>query len=220
MTKSQQAQAPDGAARAKSPVAARRNQVTRRAILDAAWDLTLEVGYPRVSIDAIAARAGAGKQTIYRWWPSKGAVLLDALLSLSETAAEGDHADADGTIDLPDTGDLAADLRTVLRATVAELNDPRLSDPMRALTAEMLRDPDLAAAFRERLDIPLREAKLRRLRSAQNIGQLRPDADLEVAIDLIWGPLQHRWLFGTAPLTEQYADAVVATALAGVGGPP
>jgi AcrR family transcriptional regulator len=191
----------------KSPDAARRSQPTRQAILTAALELAGEVGYARLSIEGIAARAGAGKQTIYRWWPSKGAVLFDALLALSEGA---------GAAELPDTGDLATDLKAVLRATVDELNNPALAEPVRALTVEVLVDPVLAESWRTRLDGPIRAMKLRRLRAAQEAGDLDPDVDLEVAADLIWGPLQNRWLFGPDPLTHAYADAVVDTALAGI----
>ncbi|GAT69531.1 tetR family transcriptional regulator [Planomonospora sphaerica] len=188
--------------------AARRSETSRRAILTAAFDLAGEVGYARLSIEGIAARAGVGKQTIYRWWPSKGAVLFDAFLMLSE-GAEGDPA-------LPDTGDLEADLKTVLRATVAELNDPRYDEPMRALNTEIAHDPELAAAYAEHLERPMRELKKERLRSAQRAGRLSGDLDLDVAVDLLWGPLLNRWLQRGGPLTPEYADRVVETALNGL----
>jgi AcrR family transcriptional regulator len=193
----------------RTPNAARRSQPARRAILTAALDLAGEVGYARLSIEGIAARAGAGKQTIYRWWPSKGAVLFDALLMLSE-------GDSDEPAELPDTGDLEADLKTVLRATVEELNEPRYSEPMRALTVEIQLDADLAATYRERLEKPVRELKKRRLRAAQAAGQLDANVDLDIAVELIWGPLQTRWLNRDAPLTTTFADAVVETALRGL----
>ncbi|MEU0567689.1 TetR/AcrR family transcriptional regulator [Nonomuraea sp. NPDC005983] len=198
----------------RAPDAARRSQATRRAILTAALDLAGEVGYARLSIEGIAARAGAGKQTIYRWWPSKGAVLFDALLMLSQE--DGPEGDGEQLAELPDTGDLEADLKTVLRATVIELNDPRYSEPMRALAVETLLDPALAADFAERLDEPVKELKRRRLRSAQRAGQLSPDVDLDVAIDLIWGTLRGRWLHREGPLTAAFADTVVETALNGL----
>ncbi|MET7419713.1 TetR/AcrR family transcriptional regulator [Dactylosporangium sp. NPDC005555] len=192
-----------------TPSTARRKETSRRAILTAAFELVQEVGYAKLSIEGIAARAGVGKQTIYRWWPSKGAILLEAFLILSE-GAEG----APPT--LPDTGDLEADLIAVLRATVEELNDPRLESPMRALAIEITHDADLAAAYAERLDGPLREAKRRRLRSAQEAGQLAGDLDLDVAMDMIWGPVLNRWLYRSGPLTTDYADRVVTTALNGL----
>ena len=109
-------------------------------------------------MEGIAARAGVGKQTIYRWWPSKGAVLFDTFLALSE--------DAEGVPALPDTGDLAADLKLVLRATVAELNDPRYDVPMRAMAAAIASDPALAAEYEQRLEAPMRAIKLTRLANA------------------------------------------------------
>ncbi|MEV4296167.1 TetR/AcrR family transcriptional regulator [Microbispora rosea] len=186
----------------------RRSETSRRAILTAAFELVGEVGYAKLSIEGIAARAGVGKQTIYRWWPSKGAVLFDAFLMLSE--GEDDSAA------LPDTGDLEADLKAVLRATVAELNDPRYDEPMRALNTEILHDPALAAAYAERLDGPMKELKRQRLRSAQRAGQLSGDLDLDVAIEMLWGPLLNRWLQRSGPLTPEYADTVVETALHGL----
>ena len=195
----------------KAPNSARRSKPTRQAILTAALDLAAEVGYRGLSIEGIAARAGAGKQTIYRWWPSKGAVLFDALLALAEGDGEGD-----GSPELPDTGDLAADLKLVLAATVDELNNPRYSEPMRALTVEILENAELAATYRERLEHPVREMKKRRLRAAVAAGQLAEDTDLDLAVDLIWGPVQNRWLFREGPLTTAFTDALVDTALGGL----
>lgn len=189
--------------------ATRRNEASRRAILAAAFELVQEVGYAKLSIEGIAARAGVGKQTIYRWWPSKGAVLFDSFLMLSEQPDGGGSA-------LPDTGDLEADLKGVLRATIEELNDPRYDEPMRALNTEITHDSTLAALYAERLDSPMRELKKQRLRSAQRAGQLADDLDLEVAVDMIWGPLLNRWLQRGGPLTLDYADSIVETALNGL----
>src|SRR4051812_2052510 len=119
------ATAPTKAPEARTPDPARRSDRSRRAILDAALALVGEVGYNRLTIEAIAARAGVGKQTIYRWWPSKAAVLLDASLALA-----GDVPEGEGRPGLPDTGDLAADLKRVLRATVDEFNDPAHDAPL------------------------------------------------------------------------------------------
>lgn len=185
----------------------RRSEASRRAILAAAFELVGEIGYARMTIEGIAARAGVGKQTIYRWWPSKGAVLFDAFLALSE--------DADGDPALPDTGDLDADLKLVLRATVAELVDPRFDRPMRALTAAMLDDPALATEYEQRLAAPMSTIKRARLARARDAGQLPADVDLDLAVDLLWSPLQSRWL-AHGSLTPEFADAVVETVLAGL----
>ncbi|GGS30637.1 TetR/AcrR family transcriptional regulator [Actinokineospora fastidiosa] len=189
------------------PDPSRRSETARRAILTAALDLVAEVGYAKLSIEGIAKAAGVGKQTIYRWWPSKGVLLFDAFLGL---AGDGDAAA------LSDTGDLAADLKLVLRATVEELNDPRFDLPMRALHTEIVHDPALAADYAKRLDEPMRELKKDRLRAAQRAGQLAEDVDLDVAVDLLFGPILNRWLQRTGPLTPEYAERVVDTALRGL----
>jgi AcrR family transcriptional regulator len=196
---------PRPSARSSGP---RRSEASRSAILTAAFALVGEVGYARLTIEGIAARAGVGKQTIYRWWPSKGAVLFDAFLALSEGQ--------DGEAALPDSGDLEADLKLVLRATCAELNDPRYDEPMRALTAAILHDPALAAEYAERLDGPMRALKRARLRSAQEAGELPAGTDLDVAVDLLWSPLLSRWLQRSGPLDDAFADAVVEAALSGL----
>ncbi|MCX2948454.1 TetR/AcrR family transcriptional regulator [Lentzea sp. NEAU-D7] len=190
-----------------TPDVSRRSDTARRAILAAALDLVAEVGYAKLTIERIAQAAGVGKQTIYRWWPSKGALFFDAFLTL---AGDGEAAS------LPDTGDLATDIKLVLSATVDELNDPRFDQAMRALHTEIVLDPALAADYATRLDNPMREIKKARLRTAQQAGQLAADVDLEVAVDLIWGPILNRWLHRTAPLTSDYAHQVVDTALRGL----
>ncbi|TDD52949.1 TetR/AcrR family transcriptional regulator [Nonomuraea terrae] len=189
---------------AKQPDPSRRSERSRQAVLAAARELVTEVGYAKLSIEAIAARAGVGKQTIYRWWRSKGAVVFDAVLTLSE----GDDGMA-----LPDTGDIEADLKTVMRATVAEFADPGFEAPIRALNTEILQDPELAALYREKVADPVDEAKKARLRSAQQAGQIAADADLDLALELLYAPLYQRWLLRSGPLTADYADALVELAL-------
>ncbi|OPG05793.1 TetR/AcrR family transcriptional regulator [Microbispora sp. GKU 823] len=191
----------------KQPDPARRSERSRQAILTATRELVSEVGYAKLSIEAIAARAGVGKQTIYRWWPSKGAVVLDAFLALSEDGPERSMA-------LPDTGDLEADLKTVMRTTVAEFADPAFEGPVRALNTEIINDPALAAQYRAKLAGPVDEAKKARLRSAQRAGQLAADADLDLALELLYAPLYQRWLLRSGPLTPEYADALVEHFLA------
>ncbi|NEA23038.1 TetR/AcrR family transcriptional regulator [Actinomadura bangladeshensis] len=190
----------------RKPNPARRSERSRQAVLAAARELVSELGYAKVSIEAIAARAGVGKQTIYRWWPSKGAVIFDSFLALSE------GEDEDG-VRLPDTGDIEADLKTVMRATVAEFADPAFEAPVRALNMEIIADPALAEAYREKLAGPVDEAKKDRLRSAQRAGQLAADADLDLVLEVLYAPLYRRWLHRSGPLTPQYADALVETTL-------
>ena len=185
--------------------AARRSERSRRAILTAALELLAETGYPALTIEAIAARAGVGKQTIYRWWRGKGMVILDAL---TETAPQD--------VVLPDTGDLRADLRAVIRATVAEFADPRLSATTRALTIETLADDTLAEQVRDRLLRPQLTALRNRLDAGRRAGQVRADVDLDQVVELLIGPIYHRWMLRTGPLTQPYADGLVDLTLAAV----
>jgi AcrR family transcriptional regulator len=187
----------------KAPNPARRNQRARQAVLAATADLVGEVGYSKLTVEAIAARAGVGKQTIYRWWPDKGAVLLDAYLAL---------VGADQDLTVPDSGDLAADLRQVLGSMVDALADPVFERRYRALLAAIQDDPELAAALRERLLKPWLAATAQRLGAARRAGQIG-EVDLEVAAELLYGPLYYRWLLRTGPISPQYVDAVVAMTL-------
>jgi AcrR family transcriptional regulator len=195
----------------KAPDSSRRSERSRRAIYDAALALVGEVGYAKTTIEGIAARAGVGKQTIYRWWPSKAAVLLEAFLDLAERASEGESES-----EIPDTGDLEADLKLVLRATVDELNSPAYDGPSRALAAESVVNPELAAQFVQKLLEPQLQLYVKRLRAARDTGGVRADIDLRIALELFTGPLTHRWLLRTLPLTHDYADAIVEYALHGL----
>ncbi|GAA2910204.1 hypothetical protein Acy02nite_48950 [Actinoplanes cyaneus] len=103
---------------------------------------------------------------------------------------------------LPDTGDLRADLRQVLRATVA---DPRLSATTRAITIETLADEELGAQVRDRLLRPQLNAVRARLEAACEAGQVRPDVALDQVVELLFGP---RWLLRNGPLTDDYADGI------------
>ncbi|MFB8140857.1 TetR/AcrR family transcriptional regulator [Streptomyces parvus] len=204
----------------KAPDSSRRSDRSRRAIHDAALALVAEVGYRRTTIEGIAARAGVGKQTIYRWWPSKAAVLMDAFLDLAGRAAEdagaGSGDAGEPAPGIPDTGDLAADLKLVLRATVDELNDPALEAPTRALTAEGIVDAKLGAEFVHKLLDPQLALYVTRLRAAQEAGDVRADVDPRIALELLIGPLMHRWLLRTLPLTHAYADEIVDYAVGGL----
>ncbi|WP_439029520.1 TetR/AcrR family transcriptional regulator [Gordonia terrae] len=192
------------------PDHSRRRARSRQAILEATRALVAEQPYEKVTVEAIAARAGVGKQTIYRRWPSKSAVVFAAVLALSE------GADAH-SVEFPDTGDLEADLKSVMRATVEEFADPTFDRLIRAVNAEIASDAELAHEYREKLAQPLDEAKKTRLRSAQRDGQLDPDADLDIVLEMLYAPLFQRWLHRSGPLTDAYADQLVDATLRAFG---
>ncbi|MEV6286107.1 TetR/AcrR family transcriptional regulator [Kribbella sp. NPDC051770] len=185
----------------RSPDASRRSDRARTAILTAAAEAVAELGYAKTSIEGIAGRAGVGKQTIYRWWPSKGAVVLDALVA--------EQVD----LEWPDSGDLEADLRLVLRATVAEFADESQSATLRALMLDMQNDAALSEQVHTRMLGPQLAATKRRLESAQRTGQVAEGIDLDVAVEVVFGPIYHRWILRTHPFDEAYADALTALAV-------
>lgn len=187
----------------KPPNPARRSERSRQAILTATADLIGEVGYTKLAVEAIAARAGVGKQTIYRWWPDKGAVVLDAYLAL---------VGADQGLTFPDSGDLEADLRVVLETMVDSLTDQVFDQRYRALLTAIQDDPKLSAALLDRLLRPWLDATKERLRAAQHAGNIR-DVDLDVAAELLYGPIYYRWLLRTGSMSRQYVDAVMTLVL-------
>lgn len=202
-----------------APDSTRRSERSRRAIYDSALALVHETGYAKLTIEAIAARAGVGKQTIYRWWPSKGAVLLDAFLDLAEQAgAEASEKAGHDVVqtEIIDSGDLEADLKHVMRATVDEFNDPKYDAPYRALAAEGLLNPEVGAEFVEKLLEPQLQLFVRRIRKAQEAGHVLPDVDPRIALELWASPLAQRWMMRSGPLTHEYVDKIVEYALYGI----
>lgn len=171
----------------------RRNDAAERAILDAAAELLAAADSALITVGAIAERAGVGKQTIYRWWPSKSAVLLDAMIHRAHQIAP-----------TPDSGDLHADLRAFLRSTFAAVCDNRrlLLGALREALADAAAMDGLAAftgARRSELAIILDRALAR--------GEIEHAA---TAIDQAFGMMWYRMVFAHAPLDEQAADHLAA----------
>lgn len=164
-----------------SPSSLRRSESSRRATLEAALDLCTEKGYGRVTVEAIAARAGVSKKTIYRWWPSKSAVLLEAFTEALVLATP-----------FTDTGDVAADLRTHVTGAVAVLSVPPLGPAYAGILSEVHHDDELAETVRTQLIEPRFEGAVTRLRTAQEHGQIPPDADLRLAVEMLYGPVYYR----------------------------
>jgi AcrR family transcriptional regulator len=159
-----------------------------------------------MSIERVAERARVSKATIYRWWPSKGVLAIDAF--------HEEWAGAQGLT--ADTGSLRGDLRSRLRATVGLMTSRRLGPVLAALEAEIHSDPKLADAFREHVQQPLREQARAIFRRAITRGEIPADTDVEAAIDLLHGPLFLRLMQAHAPLTRGFADSIVEMAFAGL----
>lgn len=187
-----------------------RSERSRRAILSAAGALLRERGLRAMSIEAVAGRAGVSKRTIYRWWPSKGVLALDAIY-VEWSRARGAT---------PDSGGLEGDLRSRLRATVRVLRRPTLGSTLAELIGEAQTDPELDEAYTEHVLAPLRAQIRLILERAVARGELEPDLDLEAAIDLLQGPLYLRLLHTHAPLDRRFADTIAALAIRGLRRAP
>lgn len=181
-----------------------RDEVARSRILEAALEILEETTFDSATTDAIAERAGASKATIYRWWPNKAAVVIEALRDV--VAQE---------LPFPDTGDLRDDVRIQLQNFVKLLNGRR-GRAFRAFIAAAQGDKDVAAAFRSIWIKTRREQTKAVLLRHQDEGRLRPGADLDSILDLLYGPFYFRLLAGHGPLTPAFADTIAELALAGI----
>jgi AcrR family transcriptional regulator len=182
-----------------------RSEKARNAILEAAAELLLARGMEAVSMDAVAGRAGVSKATIYRWWPSKQMLALDALFGWAATRAP-----------TRDTGTLRGDLLALIRPLVREIRRRPYGRVVAALVSEVQSDPVFAEAYRTHFIHPRREAMRAAFARAAERGEVAADLDVEVALDLIYGPVYHRLLHGHAALSDRFARDVVELALGGI----
>lgn len=185
-----------------------RSESARQAILAAAADLLLAQGLSSVSMDSIAVRARVSKATIYRWWPTKETLALDALY---EQLCERDP-------EPPDTGDLEGDLRTLLTGWMERVNGGPYARVIGALIARAATDEAFGELYRARYVEPRRAQARAVLRRAIDRGDLANGVDVEAAIDLLYGPVYHRLLHGHGPLTDPFAGFVARTVVAGLRG--
>ena len=186
--------------------AAPRSEKAHEAILAAAADRLLARGLGAVSMDAVAEQAGVSKATIYRWWPTKETLALDALYH--EWAAARPAA--------RETGSLRRDLLSLLRPSVRLVGKRPYGRVIAALVAEAQADPAFAEQYRERFIEPRRAHARPILQRAIDRGELPSTTDIELALDLLYGPLYHRLLHRHAPLTERFLSDLVDTVLVGL----
>ncbi|CAJ61965.1 MULTISPECIES: TetR/AcrR family transcriptional regulator [Frankia] len=182
----------------------RRSEGSRDAILQAAAELVIEHGYAAVSIEKIAQRAGVGKQTIYRWWPSKGDVLMEALARK-----------ADVHITLPDEGSWAADLRHLLDDSFALAREPQLGELLRALMVEAQLDPAFGTRFRAEFLERRRAALATLVERARQRGDLPAALTAGFAADVVFGVLWYRLLAIPQPFDHHLTEHLVALLTAG-----
>lgn len=175
-----------------------RTEGLEERILEAARSLEHEVGYDRASVDAIAARAGVAKTAIYRRWPKKGALLYEAVLGRA-----GAHAD------VPDTGDVAADLLTVLTANASGFRSKTKRTLVAAITAEALTDEPLAALLRASFFGIRADAIVKRVERAVARGELSDGIDTELVPALLTGSLQYLFMVRGSDLDPAMLERVV-----------
>ncbi|MEV6025017.1 TetR/AcrR family transcriptional regulator [Streptomyces sp. NPDC052036] len=177
----------------------------RADALEAAGALLLEGGMGPFTIEAVADKAGVSKTTIYKWWPSKGALALDGYFHAVESA-----------LTFPDSGDIEADLTAQLRAFVHVVTRTPAGRVIAELIGQAQTDPDLSAALLKRYSGPRRQLAVETMLRARSRGQLRADVDPEVLVDQLWGACYHRLLLPDLPLTEEFAVSLVANLMRGV----
>ena len=175
-------------------------------MLDSALTLVRDLGPRAVTIDEIATAAGVGKQTIYRWWPSKSAVIMDALVELTDPVPA----------DLPD--DTYEAIRLQMHR-VARMFASRNGELIRELVADAQGDPDLAEDFRRRFFAHRRARGAATLAHGIATGELRPDLDIDDALDLLYAPLWLRLLVGHRRPSSAAADRLLALAWPGLVNP-
>jgi AcrR family transcriptional regulator len=203
--------APAGDGGASAPPRGRpRSEKARQAVLAATAELLLARGLGAVSMDAVAERAGVSKATIYRWWPTKETLALDALYTEWATATPAPR----------DTGSLRGDLLSLLRPWARLAGSRPYGRVIAALLTEAQTDPAFAEEYRQRVVEPRRDQARAIFRRAIDRGEIAPGTKTEVALDLLYGALYHRLLHRHAALSDRFVRDVVDLALGGIQPEP
>jgi AcrR family transcriptional regulator len=183
-----------------------RSEARKQAILQAAFELLGERGLGGTSMDAVADRAGVSKATIYRWWDSKELLALDAVYAEWDTASTAPRQ----------TGALRGEMLALVRPWAQLASAGPSARILAALVAMAKDDPEFGRAYRAHFVEPRRAQAREVFARAIARGEIAPDTDVEVAIDILWGPLYHRLFHGHAPLSDAFVRRSVDTVLAGI----
>jgi AcrR family transcriptional regulator len=181
-----------------------RSAAARDAILQAAQALLEETGFERLTIEGVASRAGVGKATIYRWWPSRGVLAMEAFLS-----------NVSPVIAFPQSGrasdDIAAQMKRVARAYRA-----KTGQIVKEMIASSQSNPEVQRIFFDGYLGPRRAAAKEALRRGIDNGEFKANADLDAVIDALYGPLFYRLLLGHMPNDDAFIDGVAEAVLEGI----
>jgi AcrR family transcriptional regulator len=181
-----------------------RSEQARQAILYSTSKLLEQTGFAELSIEAIAAHANVGKATVYRWWPDKGALVIDAF---SSSAGE--------ELRFPDTGSVQSDMTLQMRQFLGVLRSRR-GRIVAALIAGGQSDPELLRAFRERFLLPRRQEAYQTLKRGIERGELPRNLDLDLTLDSLYGPIYMRFLIAHGGLNENFVDHLSHLVFCGV----
>lgn len=184
------------------PVGRPRSEVSRAAVLAATWQLLQTTPLKKLSIEAIAREAGVGKTTIYRWWPSKTAVAVDAFL-----------AQIEAVLPFPETETVAESLMLQVQQVVKAFQGD-VGRIIAGIVAEGQDDPEALASFRDRFLNPRREVARQVIMQGIESGELDAALDPDLAMDILYGPIYYRLLLQHLPLDEAFGKAVAERAIA------
>ncbi|MFE9779688.1 TetR/AcrR family transcriptional regulator C-terminal ligand-binding domain-containing protein [Streptomyces sp. NPDC005775] len=177
----------------------------RQAVLEAAGAMLFEAGLTGITFEKVAARAGASKMTLYKWWPSPGALAFEAYF----TAVED-------TLAFADTGDIERDLTAQLHSFVGLLGGRPAGPVIAQFVGAAQTDPALADALARHYVHPRRRLAVDRLTRARQAGQIRAEVDPQVVVDQLWGACYHRLMMPDEPLDTAFADALIDNLLRGI----
>jgi AcrR family transcriptional regulator len=196
-------------AETRAPRGRPRSDRSHQAIITATQELLVERGYRALTIEGVAARAGVGKQTIYRWWPSRAALVLEAYLVASDRVR----------LPSPHSGSTREDVRALIGWLAAVLAEPTGGRVVAGLVGDLQHDSDLAEGFRQDVVPARREAMLAALERGRERGEIRADADLELAVDALHGAVFYRLLLSGEPLDAAFAERLSDQVLDGLAPP-
>jgi AcrR family transcriptional regulator len=197
-----------GRSRGKRPPGRPRSEQARLAILSSTLKLLGKDGFSELTIEAVAAHAGVGKATVYRWWSNKAALIADAF---SSSATRKLH--------FPDTGSVRADMSQQMRQLI-KIFCSRRGRIVSAILGGGQSDRDLITAFRERFLWPRRQEAYATLRRGILRGELRKDVDMDLVLDSLYGPIYMRFLIRHAKLTPDFVDGLCELVLSGARPEP
>jgi AcrR family transcriptional regulator len=203
MRQKSRAHAKRGEGRRKRAPGRPRSEQAHSAILRSTLKLLGQNGFSELTIESVAARAGVGKATVYRWWPNKAALIADAFASSTTRK-----------LHFPDTGSVRADMSQQMHQVIKIFNSRR-GRIVSAILGGGQSDRDLIAAFRERFLWPRRREAYATLKRGILRGELRKDVDMDLLLDSLYGPIYMRFLIRHDKLTPEFVDSLCELVLRG-----